>query len=711
MLDFGFWMLGLLKSFMRSLFPANYLRHFVYFFLLPFLGLFLLFHWYSTRVTSELEAIYNERQSKTIVDREGEVVAILFNQDGYYADYLDRVPDRFNKLLLQKEDQQFYRHPGINPLTTIRAGYYKLTTGENYPSSTLTQQLVKILRSQEADRSIANKLSEIIEALALDYQLDKQEILTSYTNSVYLGNQVQGLRLASRLYFDLEPKNLTPQQIIRLLPALSAPTRHNPFIDLNVSQAEQLARNLDLEFANLAVFTQATIDSQRAKFAKLMRRDSYFEMASLYRDQAIPKGITIDNQLTDKIREIVQSHLAVLQDSKATHSAVVVIKLPENELLAMVGSPEPTSLSEGNQINMALSPRPIGSTIKPFIYARGFEEGLRGYSLVDDREYRYETGEGFPFYPRNYDYEYNGIVSLHYALANSLNIPTVKVLEYVGIEEFNAFLTEKLDLEPVQEIENYELSIALGGLETDILNLAHFFTVFGQEGLLKNLKVSQSDYSKTTKTIFAPEIVALTNKILSDRETGASQFGLVSNLNLPQGQFAVKTGTSREYHDSWTVGYTPDFLVAVWVGNVENEPMDEISGSKGAGRIWQDTMNLLLNSQYHHNSRFDFRSLETFVNADTLEYGLRGDDYEYSKNLMLADKLILSPHNNDIFLYEYLTNIFLRSNKSVSWSVNGQFIERGSEVNYLIPSPGNYLIRAESEDGVSEEVEVVVNAP
>jgi len=432
-------------------------------------------------------------------------------------------------------------------------------------------------------------------------------------------------------------------------------------------------------------------------------------------------NLTIDKELTENLREILKRNLLSLYEKDAVNGAIVVIKLPENELLSIVGSPDSKVSSLGYQINMAKETRPIGSTIKPFIYLKGFENDLRPYTLVEDKEYKYTIGSGFAFYPKNYDYEYRGEVNLHYALTNSLNVPTVKVLEYAGIDNFNKFLLDDLEFSPAQEIENYQLGIALGGLEMDLLALSYYFTIFPNEGNLLSLKVfgdghpagCPSPFATSTnfsqnKKIAAEKYIQLINKVLSDRKTGIEQFGMKSNLNLPQDNYAVKTGTSREFCDSWTIGYTPDFLIGVWIGNSDNTPMDRVSGQTGAGAIWNEAMNLLINSEYNKKTPFNFNLIKEFYKNGNIEYGLVNDDYEKNKNLLENNNLILNPHDGDIFLLEEITQIPLRAREEVEWSVGDKFIGVGKEIILDVEDFGSYEIRAVGEDGKEEIVEIFV---
>ena len=689
-------------------------------FCLALFALFLAgFLYKSKNLTDEITSAYQARQSLAVYDRQNELIYIKPNALGYRAEYANQISAEFKRSLLIKEDKYFYYHPGINPISTMRAFKNYILGKDNLTSSTITQQLVKIILTTETERNLKNKFREAIYALGLEARLSKDEILQMYVNSIYLGNKVQGVKSASRLYFGVAPEMLSNVQIAQLLIAISNPSNANPFSANTKDAVSRLSQRLDLDIDLSQDFiTEENEKKQRfAEFADYTRKNSYFELENMKIANAKHNQLTIDHALTNNIRELLQANLQILIEKDAANGAVAVIKLPENELLAIVGTPDPTIDTNGYQINMAARPRPIGSTIKPFIYLKGFEKKLRPFTRVEDKEYKYTIQSGFAFYPKNYDYEYRGEVDLHYALSNSLNVPTVKVLEHVGINDFNEFLLSDLAFSPIQPIENYQLSIALGGLEMDLLSLSYYFTIFPNKGYLKPLALYKNggwpDYRTTSdfrqdKRIVEEQYVQLTNKILSDRKTGIEQFGMKSNLNLPYLNYAVKTGTSRDFHDSWTIGYTPDFLVGVWIGNSANTPMDKISGQSGAGRVWQEVMNLLYNSEYNKQTPFDFDLITEFNEDGNLVYGLHGDDYSEHVNLLLDDKLIINPHDGDIFLLEDGMGIPLKSGREVEWYIDGVFFEQVSEMVFSPVKAGAYTIKAVVGDEW-EEIVVFVN--
>lgn len=683
------------------------------FFLIACIGMGALFFFITEKITETLLTRYRENESVVITDRYG--IPIVFRQNGkaYYAAYAETIPDEFKRILLQKEDKYFYYHPGINPISALRAIARKLQSRPP-TASTITLQTAKILLGNEKNRTMAHKLKETIAALALETQLKKDDILIMYANSIYFGNGIQGIREAARFYFGVAPEFLTREQTLQLIATISGPSLRNPRSSSNIAETKKIAERLGISLEETA-WQSAGIRPHRELFS----HDAAFELPSLGIDCANDCNLTIDAALTKQIREILSKRIKNLESKNVKNGAVVIVKLPENEILSIVGAAEPASEGETSQINMAIAPRPIGSTIKPLLYLKGFEKGLRPYSLVDDREYKYTIADGFAFYPKNFDYAYRGMVSLHTALANSLNVPSVKVLEYIGIDAFSEFVTDDLGFTPIQPIETYQLGIALGGLEMNLLQLVRYMSILPQEGILKPLVLSKHNASinhalwtnmgdgedDLKEKRVAPQAHAqLVSAILTDRLAGAEQFGLVSSLNLFQKNYAIKTGTSREFHDSWVIGYTPDFLVGVWLGNAENTPMDGVSGQLGAGTIWSEVMELLFHSPYNKKTPLGTNAIEPIMVDETLVYGLPDELEEAHRDLLLRERLILSPHEGDVILLEDMTEIPLTAKEGADWFLDGILIGQGKTILFAPTEARRYEIRAvrgEKEESVS----------
>ena len=632
---------------------------------------------------------YAGLESIIVRDRNGKEIFIDTNDRGFYARYIPTTPKNVYAAFMRNEDRFFYYHTGVNPFSVIRS---VISGNAGKGSSTITQQLVKVLLGQEQSRTLKNKLHELVYVLALELHTPKSEILTMYINAAYFGNRAQGIQEASRHYFGKDPADLTDTELSELIKTLRSPGVYIPKFAMQDPPERQDA--------------------------------SAFELKDLDISCVASCALAIDANLSNAVRSVLQRNILSPQLKGAQNGAVVVIKIPENEILALIGSPDPSQNSDGYKINMARRPRQIGSTVKPLIYGRAFEKGLRPYTLVDDREYRYSIGTGFALYPKNYDYQYRGEVSLHYALANSLNVPTVKTLEYIGTSDFYEFLTDFLGFKPLQDLTDYELGIALGGLDMDLLTLAHYFTIFGNKGVLNPLmlkydadafvppmETGDTPSDEAPKKVLPEPYIELVNKILTDRITGVEQFGIKSTLNLPYDNYGVKTGTSREFHDSWTIGYTPDFLVAVWVGNADDTPMDQVSGSIGAGRIWHDVMELLYASSYNKKTPFSFTHIKEFPDTAGIEYGLEGDDYERMKNTLQAfdSALILSPHDHDVILLQG-AQIPLRAKEPVRWYINGNAFSEDieNEITFHPTMAGVYAVKAITSSAKEEAITIEV---
>lgn len=646
-------------------------------------------------IARDAEKRYQSQLSLVISDRNEAPLSIKENSRGHYVYQTISLPENLKQLLIQKEDRFFYYHLGINPASTLRALYIFVAHGSAGGASTITQQMAKNLLGTESDRTLINKFREVFYAIGLEIFFTKEEILLMYANTIYLGNQTQGFDTASYAYFDKPLRDTTHSEQIALLATLSHPSTRNPWEEEN----EKFATALNARISPNSIF-----NSPKTTESYSFQSDSYFELRTAAIECSTSCTTTIDDKLTKDLRNILNRHIEDGWSRNVRNGAVVVIDAHTSELLAIIGSRNPKSEQNGNQINMALEPRPIGSTIKPFIYAKGFEEGLRPYTLVEDREYKYPIATGFSLYPKNYDGQYRGEVTLHEALSNSLNVPSVKILEFIGLTDFYRFLSNDLQFEPIQDYDSYQYGIALGGLEMDLTTLTHYFTLFPNKGSLSPLKIIRASdenfdlppqsHLAEKKTVLSEEAIELVHTIISDRYAGVNQFGLNGNLNLTQPGYGVKTGTSRDFHDSWVVGYTPDFVVGVWIGNTENTALDQVSGSTGAGAVWHDVMEYLLATQYNQHTKFSPTHIERFMIGNSDEWGIKGDIISEHQNLLQEDNLILSIHEGDTFELFDGFSIPLKARRTVEWTVNGQALTIASETTFSPKELGTYEVTA-----------------
>ena len=294
---------------------------------------------------------YEELASVTILDRNNKMVAVLPNKNGTYATYIDELPDNLKTLLVQKEDRFFYWHVGINPVSTGRAIWRGLFGKKPGGSSTITQQLTKNLLGNLENRTLKNKFIETIYAFSLELYLSKDEILTMYANTAYLGHQAQGFAEASRIYFDVPLEDLNDHQFLSLLATLSSPSVSNPEEPSNIDKTTYLSKRLDISVDDLPL----NITDKQPTYIS----PTYFEVKPFVTDCTATCHTTIDTILTEKLREILNRNILTSWETGARNGAIVVLDVPSNEVLALVGTKDTKSLTNGNQINMTLQPRPI----------------------------------------------------------------------------------------------------------------------------------------------------------------------------------------------------------------------------------------------------------------------------------------------------------------------------------------------------------------
>lgn len=641
---------------------------------------------------------YDSFSSDELVDRYGKIISIKSNSKNNIASYSQDTPDNFKNMLIKKEDRYFYYHFGFNPVSILQDSLGRIGLSDRQGSSTINQQLAKLILSKENNRDIKNKVIELAYAISLNIWNDKNTILNMYINSIYFGNQLQGVNSASLGYFNASPASLTTEQEVQLLSSLSSPNTTNPATEINIEQSKTLGGKLNIELSDLS-FTKNTEASKNLIEYKKLRNiplelNQYSQLSGLTK-------LTIDKEIDKKIKKSIQKNIYLLETKKAKNAAAIVISFPDNEIISLTGSPDANSYSEGYQINMLNKPRQIGSTIKPFIYLKGFEKGMRPYTIINDREYKFRLGNNSPFYPKNYDYKYRGEITAHYALSNSINVAALLSLDYLGVDTFENFLEKDFLFKSHQDIKEYQLGIAMGTLEMTPKELASFFTIFPNDGIYKNLTIIKNNEKNNqfeppiSKRIIENDYIQLINKILNDRKTGIDQFGASSSLNLPIKNYALKTGTSHDFTDSWVVGYTPDFLVAVWVGNADSSQTDGVSGQIGAGLIWNEIMQLMINSSYNKKTPFDFSKVKEFEDNGNIQYGLSSDNYEKIKNLFTKDtSLILWPQNEDVFKFDLKSSIPFKSSEDVVWQVDDEVVFQGKEFSFKPKKGGYYKITA-----------------
>jgi penicillin-binding protein 1C len=505
---------------------------------------------------------------------------------------LEEVPGDLIACTIAAEDKRFRQHGGIDLLATARAAkdaviHWRAVSG----ASTITQQLIK-LSSPPAKRNLPTKLREALLARHLEMKWSKDQILVAYLNRLPYGNHRTGPAEASRFYFQKPLSDLSLAESALLAGLPQAPSRLNPI----KHPARALVRRgvvLDRLAKNYDASRISAARGEPISLRPLPEREVAPWLPSFDRGQPVTKArTTIDAGLQGDLEGIVGEELARLADSHIKHAAVVVLDNRTREILALVSSGnwhDPI----GGQINGALTPRSPGSTLKPFTWLLAFEKGgLHPSSIVADIPTRFRTKEGLDV-PENYDRTFRGPVSVREALACSLNVPAMRVLNDIGgPRPLYDFLSE-LGIDTLgPDPTPYGLGLTIGGAPVRLLDLANAYATLADGGQHLQTKLWMDDHVGDSSPLLHPPSALscfLIADILADPIARAPSFGRSGPLELPF-PCAVKTGTSSDFRDNWCVGFTKEFTIGVWAGNFDNSPMKSITGVAGAGPIFHRAM-------------------------------------------------------------------------------------------------------------------------
>jgi 1A family penicillin-binding protein len=603
---------------------------------IAFLGVIMLlivtvvvFPIFAFNLPSPDKIVRREGFSTQIVDRNGEVLYDIYADQKRTPISIDEVPDYLKQATIAIEDKNFYQHEGFDPLGMVRGFSRIFTRGYAQGGSTLTQQLVKnVLLTPE--RSIYRKIKEFILAVQIERKYDKNEILQMYLNEAPYGGTAWGVGAAAETYFGKEVKDLNLVESAFLAGLPQRPSVYSPYSsypDAYIGRTEQVLRRMRED---------GYIDQKQEEEAKEMIKDLQFResgasfkaphfvqyvqrvLEDRYGERVVEQGglkvtTTLDLELQKKAQEIVADEVSKVEGIHITNGASVVVNPENGEILAMVGSKDFDAPDYDGQVNVTLSLRQPGSAIKPITYVTALKKGYTASTLIMDVPTEFPGGVGQPAYkPVNYDGKYRGPVQLRYALANSINVPAVKTLARVGIKDTlqTAYDLGIDSLEPTNDmLKRVGLSLTLGGGEVKLLELTNAYSSFMNQGFRVNpvavLKVEdnngnvlEENHPEKGRRVLKPEEAYMIFDILSDNEARSMVFGTNSLLNIPGRQVAVKTGTTNDKRDNWTVGGNGQVVVGVWVGNNDNSPMTRVaSGISGASPIWRKIILEALNGK------------------------------------------------------------------------------------------------------------------
>ena len=523
---------------------------------------------------------------------------------------LEAIAPRMLQATISAEDRRFQGHVGIDPLAIARAA----TTAGTQPSgaSTITQQLARRLYLADDPGPLAvRKAREALIALQLEANRSKREILDLYLNDVYYGRQAYGVEAASRVYFGISARNLDLAHAAYLAGLPQRPSAYDPAGDsapARERQAYVLRRMAEdgwitrAEADAAAAQTVAVLPGMRPPLAHQFVTFALAELARIRPDLAARDGLvvetTLDAGLQDEAERLVRAHLADLHERNATDAALVALEPGTGRILAMVGSATDGDPAHGGDINMTLALRSPGSAIKPFLYAAAFEHSFTPATPLLDVPSSFASPDG-PYTPLNYDRSFHGVVPLRVALASSLNVPAVRTLDELGIDALLE-IGHRFGLATLTETERYGLGLTVGGGEVRLLDLGNAYAALGAQGRLAEPFAVQRVRDRTgavlyerpapaTRQVLSAEHAYLLSDILSDPDARILGFGGVTPFEVPF-PAAVKSGTSTGARDTWTLGYTPEVAIGVWVGNADGAPLYDVAGVDGAGPIWRDAM-------------------------------------------------------------------------------------------------------------------------
>jgi 1A family penicillin-binding protein len=558
-------------------------------------------------------------ESLKIVDRQGR---LLYDSAGagdarYTHVALADLPPYVAQAVIATEDASFYDNPGIDLKGVARAALTDVRHGDTRAGgSTITQQLARNLyydAEERAEPSIARKVGEAFMALRIDRAYSKDEILEQYLNRAYFGNLAFGLEAASWTYFDKPARDLDLAEAALLAGLLQAPADYDPLTKLDAARARQatvLDRMVDEDYITREQAEAAARESIAINETPFPIEAPHFtawvrdELLQIVGQERLSRGdlrvvTTLDLDLQRQAQASVAWHVSELSDKNVTTGAVVVIDPRSGHVLAMVGSANYFEESIDGAYNAALAERQPGSSIKPIIYAAALETGYSPATALFDIPTTLRTRTGQPYAPNNYDLKFHGIVPLREALASSYNVPAVRVLASIGIER--AVETgRRFGLTTFRDPSRYDLSLALGGGEVRLLDMTTAYAGLAAGGVrvepIAVLRIEDAGGDviweapeRTRERVVSEQTAYLLSDILSDNDARAPGFGSNSPLSLPW-PAAAKTGTTTDFRDNWTVGYTPELAVGVWVGNADNSPMIGVTGVDGAAPVWREVM-------------------------------------------------------------------------------------------------------------------------
>jgi penicillin-binding protein 1C len=581
------------------------------------------FLWYSKDLPTPTKVVRQTGFSSQIYDRNGQLLYELYKDANSLPVTWDGVPNDLKNATVSVEDKDFYKHGGFDPLTPLRIIKNYIVLHQLTGGSTLTQQLVKNVLLTN-DRTITRKIKELILAVQVEARYSKNDILLMYLNEAPYGGASRGVGAAAAQYFNKNVKDLDLAECAILAGLPQSPNNYSPFSSTPTLYIDRTNHVLD-RMKEDGLIDQATEDKTMAevKSYKFYQDTTQIQaphfvfwvkdqLVGTYGEDEVDGGglkvtTSLDLDMQNRVQQIVGGGIDKVEKLGISNGAALVMDPTDGEVLAMVGSRDYNSTKTDGKFNVVTQGlRQPGSAIKPVTYLTALMKGWTPSSLIMDTPVTYPGTGGQPDYtPQNYTGKFLGPLSLSTALGNSINTAATKMLANVGLKDMlqQAFEMGISTLEPTAaNLQKYGLAVTLGGASVKMIDLGSAYSTFANGGtkvdpvgVLKvvdmNGNVLQQFQPITGDRVMTPQLAFLISQMLFNNDNRVVTFGQVNGLQIPNYQVAVKTGTTNDKRDNWTIGWTPNLLAAVWVGNNDNTPMLSVaSGVSGASPIWKNIM-------------------------------------------------------------------------------------------------------------------------
>ena len=574
-------------------------------------------------------AVRKITESTKIYDKTGEV--LLYDIHGEEKRTIipwDQIPESAKEATLASEDADFYNHKGLDVSGILRALLKDIRDLDlSQGGSTITQQLVKKTLLGD-EKTLTRKIKEALLSIEVEKRYTKDEILWMYLNQIPYGSNAYGIEAASKTFFGKTASELTVNEAAILASLIKAPSYYSPYgnhtDELTVRKNSLLERMLALTFITTEEYEEAVsgevafssnIENIQAPHFVIMVKE-YLE--NKYGQDAVESGglkviTTLDAELQTAAEETVSKYAEINKERyKASNAALVAIDPKTGEILSLVGSADYFDIENEGNFNVTTAKRQPGSAFKPFAYAVAFQKGYPDFTVLFDAKTEFSpncspdaVGEkdeyGLDCYhPRNYDGRFRGPVTMRQALAQSLNVPSVKTLYLAGVSDA-LDLAEKMGITTLQERSRFGLSLVLGGAEVKPVDLVSAYSVFANDGIrnpwyfIKGIESADGTVLENNvpdpRRVLDAQTARLVSDVMSDNSARAPVFGYSSSLYFPGRSVAAKTGTTQENRDAWVIGYSPTVATGVWVGNNRQESMtQEGAGISAGGPMWHEFM-------------------------------------------------------------------------------------------------------------------------